>query len=167
MVIVIIEKCCTARQYSVSWLAVSDSLKAWTFLIINVVCGLFIYSHQDIWVTGWAIALGLQHTKLSALSQNGYADDKAIRRRHLIMHIVLSSRGVINSIDIGVSTIFVIRFDIDSIFIMPLSYNGWGIECYPVPSFCHHKFPFIILVMVAHIQLKFDIWYVMRKYRSI
>jgi hypothetical protein len=26
------------------------------------------------------------------------------------------------------------------------------------PSFRHHQFPFIILVTVAHIQLKFDIW---------
>jgi hypothetical protein len=25
-------------------------------------------------------------------------------------------------------------------------------------SFRHHQFPFIILVTVAHIQLKFDIW---------
>jgi hypothetical protein len=27
-----------------------------------------------------------------------------------------------------------------------------------IPSFRHHQFPFIILITVAHIELKFDIW---------
>jgi hypothetical protein len=44
------------------------------------------------------------------------------------------------------------KFSFKNIFIRPPQ-NGWGI-----PSFHQYQFPFIILVTVAHIQLKCDIW---------